>query len=261
MDYLFDKWNDIVSRFEHKQIFLFLDYDGTISPIVEHPDEAVIPENIRATLNQLVQDGKTGVAVISGRSLSDVKQRVNIDGIIYSGNHGLEIEGPGIRYEYDIPGLYRRELEHIKTALTAAISGMKGVVLEDKGLTLSVHYRLAEDSIVPELHHILAQYYSNKIVQVREDKKTFEIVPLLAWNKGNAVLSILSNCKPESGRPLLPIYLGDTFTDENAFIAINDTGITVRVGFFKHSSAQYYLNDVHDVYEFLNRFTAGQQAG
>lgn len=253
MNYLFDKWNDVTTRFANKNIFLFLDYDGTISPIVEYPDKAYIPENIRETLKRLVSDSGLRIGIISGRSLKDIKNRVDIPGIIYSGNHGLEIARPGFQYEYEVPNLYHQTLEDIKKELREALKDFEGVILEDKGLTLSIHYRLADVGIVPDLHAILGRYYGSKVVNLREEKKTFEIVPLLAWNKGNAVLSILNDCTHIFGKELFPIYLGDTLTDEHAFIALNDTGLTIRVGYYAHSSAQYYLNDVADVNEFLNR--------
>lgn len=260
MNYLFDKWNEVVARLGNKNIFLFLDYDGTIAPIVEQPDKAIIPETIRETLNRLVQDSGVRIAVISGRSLKDIRSRVNMDDIIYSGNHGLEIAGHGFTYEYEVPGPYKEAIENIKRELLDKLSKFEGVLIEDKGLTLSIHYRLADESIVPDLHSTLGQYYGNKIVNIREDKKTFEIVPLLAWNKGNAVLSILKDTPLIFGKEVFPIYVGDTLTDEHAFVAINDIGLTIRIGNYRHSSAQYYLNDVADVNIFLDKLAMRNKA-
>lgn len=98
MDYLFSKWDKLKEALVNKHIFLFLDYDGTLTPIVDYPDKAVISEEVRNLLKDLSAKPRCHVGVISGRALNDVKKMVDLEDIVYVGNHGLEIEGPKIKF-------------------------------------------------------------------------------------------------------------------------------------------------------------------
>ncbi len=121
MEYLLGKWDKIREYLKGRYIFIFLDYDGTLSPIVEAPDKAVIPQQVKDTLKGLSIKKACKVAVISGRSLSDIKERIGIREIVYSGNHGLEVESPKIKYHPEITEENRKVLGRIRTQLRKSL--------------------------------------------------------------------------------------------------------------------------------------------
>ena len=135
MEYLFSHWDKLKDRLADKFAFLFLDYDGTLTPIVETPDKAIISKERRSLLKKLSTSPHSRVAIISGRSLSDIKATVGLKDIIYAGNHGLEIEGPKIKFESQLSPRLKAVIRHIAEDLARRLSAIKGIVIEDKGLT------------------------------------------------------------------------------------------------------------------------------
>ena len=143
MKHLFSVWDRIKKKLETGYVCLFLDCDGTLAPIADTPDKARIPRKTKETLIGLSHSAKLRLAVISGRSLSDIKAVVGLDGIIYVGNHGLEIDEPGVTSQWKIVPGYKDSLAEIKARLTGKCAAMPGVFVEDKGLSLCLHYRMA----------------------------------------------------------------------------------------------------------------------
>lgn len=256
MKYALKGLKNIKKKIAGKKIFLFLDYDGTLTPIVDSPDKAVLSKETKKSLIKLVRNPKFKIAIISGRSLKDIKKKVGIPGIIYSGNHGLEIEGPTIKYENNISVEYLTILNEIRPILRDSLSHFKGVINEDKKMTLSIHYRLAEKKIIPQIKTVIQQnisyYLRGKKINIREGKMVLEITPNVEWDKGRAVLWIL-NHPGISENNFYPLYFGDDLTDEDAFRALKSYGITILVGKKKKSNAQYFLNDVLEVDKFLEQ--------
>ncbi len=256
MKYLFDEWWKIKKTLTGKNIFLFLDYDGTLSSIADHPDKAVISDEIKNTLQKVIRNPRFQVAVISGRRLKDIKSRVGIKEIIYAGNHGLEIEGPVFKYQTDIIASYKILVAKIKKELHQALANFKGILREAKKLTLSIHYRLADkkliSNIIEAFDKTIAGYLNAGKIKVRTGTMIVEIIPPVKWDKGSAVLWILN--RPEfAEKNFCPIYFGDDITDEDAFRALQDRGVTVLVGHRKKTYAQYYLNDVTEVGKFAEQ--------
>lgn len=257
MDYLFDGWNKIEKFLVNKHIFLFLDYDGTLTPIAETPKKAVISREAKGLLNKLSKNSHCTVAIISGRSLGDIKTVVGLKNIIYVGNHGLEIEGPKIKFESEIMPRLKAVIRHIYNDLVINLSGIKGVLIEDKRLTISVHYRLMDKKNMPFLRSVLAKvtepYLVRNKVKINLGKKVYEIRPPTIWDKGKIVLWLLARQQFVSeDKNVLPIYFGDDMTDEDAFRALKRKGLTIIVGEQKSSSAEYYLKDAEEVTRFLH---------
>ncbi len=259
MDYLSsDKWDEIKNRLKDKFIFLFLDYDGTLTPIVETPDKAVISQEAKELLKKLSKNHDCKIAIISGRSLNDVKNIAGIKDIIYVGNHGLEVEGPKIRFKSSVsPGL-KRILRHINNELYGKLSKMRGVFIEDKGLTLSIHYRLVDRKDISLVNNIFTEttqpYILQNKIRISCGKKVYEIRPPVEWDKGKVVLWLLARQQFANGiDKVLPIYIGDDVTDEDAFKAVKNKGLTVFVGKPKKSYAQYYLKNTSEVMQFLRQ--------
>jgi trehalose 6-phosphate phosphatase len=118
-----------------------LDFDGTLAPIVPHPDDAALPEATREVLAALARRADTRVALVSGRSLADLRQRVDVADAHYAGNHGMEIDGPGVERLHPGAAAARTVLTEVARDLSGHLADVDGVVVEDKGLTLSMHYR------------------------------------------------------------------------------------------------------------------------
>lgn len=249
-------WSNIKQGLKSKVIFLFLDFDGTLAPIADTPQQASMPQESRRLLYELSKKEGIKLAIISGRSLRDVKNMVALDGLIYSGNHGLEIEGPKIKYANPVFFKYRKLFREIYRDLKNKLSGIKGVLIEDKGLTLSVHYRLVEKKDITAVKTIvresLIMYTIKNKAKIKTGKKVFEITPPVEWDKGKIVLWLLAR-EQFKGNPnkIIPVYIGDDTTDEDAFRALKNRGISVVVGKRSSSSAEYYLNDHRSVLKLL----------
>ncbi len=256
MEYLFSHRNKLKSRLSGKCILLFLDYDGTLTPIVETPDKAIISKEKKDLLDKLSTSPHCRVAIISGRSLRDIKAIVGLKDIIYVGNHGLEIEGPKIKFESQVSPRLKSIIRHIHEEAVSKLSKIKGVLIEDKGLTISVHYRLVDEKDIPELKSILTEitgpYIVRDKIKINSGKKVYEIRPPAMWDKGKVVLWLLARQQFLLERnKILPVYIGDDVTDEDAFKALKKKGLTIFVGEQASSEAQYYLKTTEEVAEFL----------
>jgi trehalose 6-phosphate phosphatase len=259
MQYLFDEWDDISRRLKSAEYILLLtDYDGTLTPIVDRPEQATLNNNTRKLLQKLVKNRRYTVGVISGRALSDLKSKIDLDGIIYAGNHGLEIEGFGASFLEPIAEEMRPFFSMLNKALSATMRGIKGVFVENKGLTLSVHYRMVKGTEERKVHDAFEKITDplnvTGQIKVTHGKKVYEIRPPVDWNKGKAVAWLVARLKDESGQAqAVPIYLGDDLTDEDAFKVINrDGGISIFVGDEDSKSvAKYLLKSPEEVAEFL----------
>jgi len=257
MENLLDCWEKIKERIRGRCVFLFLDFDGTLSSIVSTPDKAVIPGRVKALLRELSCKDDFKVAIISGRALADIRKRIGVKGIIYSGNHGHEVESPRIDYKMQMPRGYLQALSNLRQELKSKLKGVNGAYFEDKGISLAVHFREAskqETSIIKTIFRETTIIPSvAKKVKIRTGKKVIEVGPPGEWNKGKMVLWLLSRQKFCVGdREIVPFYLGDDLTDEDAFMALKKEGITVLVGDRRPSCASYYLKGPEEVYELLS---------
>ncbi|HSU30882.1 MAG TPA: trehalose-phosphatase [Bryobacteraceae bacterium] len=228
---------------------LFLDFDGTLSPIVPTPQEAALDGGVRPILEELARRNDISIAIISGRSMTDVRERVGLSGVVYAGNHGLEAENDTISYRNPEAEAVRRELKCTLLQLRLALSETDGLEIEDKGLTLAVHFRRVTEHLHDWVRSItLSTVGRSRSFTCREGKMVIDIKPRIEWHKGYAVQWILKEIMPSGA---LPIYLGDDVTDEDAFASIRE-GITIKVGGSVETGAHYKLPDVPSVGQFLN---------
>ena len=256
MEYLFSQWNKLKDRLSDKFVLLFLDYDGTLTPIVETPNKAVISQERKDLLDKLSTSPHCRVAIISGRSLSDIKALIRLKDIIYAGNHGLEIEGPKIKFESRVSPRLKSIVRHIHEDAVSKLSKIKGVLIEDKGLTISVHYRLVYKKDIQEFLSIFAEitdpYLVRGKIKIISGKKVYEVKPPVMWDKGKVVLWLLARQQFLLERnEILPVYIGDDVTDEDAFKVLKKKGLTIFVGEQASSEAQYYLKTTEEVTELL----------
>jgi trehalose-phosphatase len=258
MKNLFNYWDNPKKELNNKYIMLFLDFDGTLTPIVATPQQAILSKETKDVLDKLSRNSRYKIAIISGRALKNIKEKVGLKNIIYVGNHGAEIEGPKIKFASPISPRCRAILEHIKTDLEEKLSSIKGAILEDKGLSLSVHFRLVDKSQIPQVkaivHECAILYLVRSKIKIKTGKMVLEIRLPLEWDKGKVVLWLLARQKfATSERPFVPIYIGDDKTDEDAFKVLKNKGLTIFVGKPKPSYAQYYLKNTREVTQFLKR--------
>jgi len=249
--YLFDHWRNISSRVKRSKVTCILsDYDGTLTPIAPRPELAFLSEEMRETLRKLSVDPRYILAIVSGRPVKEVESRVGIEGIFYAGNHGLEIKGPSRDYRHPKAAEFTPQIERICSELRSMLEDVEGVIVEDKGLTASIHYRLTPPHKVSRLRSILERTVERfNGIKIFKGKKVFEVRPDLNWNKGMAAEWIVKSLTKDA----LPIYLGDDKTDEDAFVAL-ERGITVCITPKpRRSHAKYYLESVRQVQEFFEK--------
>lgn len=252
-------WDDIVRRMRGKELFLFLDFDGTLAPIVRTPREAVLPSRTRSLLERLARRKGLTLAVISGRSMADVKKRVGVQGIIYAGCHGLEVKPSRIRHFFSAGTGFSRAIKQVKKELKKRMSGVPGVFLEDKGICLGVHYRLVKAADAPlfkkAFSGAVGPFLDEKNIKIKNGKKVFDIMPPVEWDKGRAVLWLLkAYASPRQLREA--VYIGDDMTDEDAFLSLKGRGISIRVGMKKDTRADYYLKNTEQARVFLKKVEA-----
>jgi trehalose 6-phosphate phosphatase len=248
----FDVLREAISGAAH--IALLVDFDGTVSPIAATPARAQLDPNIRSVLEGMKSREDFTVGIISGRAIEDLRAKAGIEGLIYAGNHGLEIEAGETRFREPQAEALRRELKCVSLQLKLALDNIEGLEIEDKGLTLSVHYRGVHEDMQVWVRDIALETVAKyQAFVANEGKKVVEIRPALEWNKGHAVKWLLTEVLPPSA---LPIYVGDDATDEDVFGAIPQ-GITIRVGGIPASGtkAHFVLADVAAVANFLGWLT------
>lgn len=255
--HLLESWEELKTDLAERSLYLFLDYDGTLSPIVRDPGRALLSLRMRGRLEKVLRTGRCRIAVISGRSLKDIRKRVGIVGITYAGNHGLEVEGPEVKFRYPVPEKVIRALDDVRVTVKRALSAVPGVFLEEKGMTLTVHLRKVKREDIPVAVHAVSEatrpYRMSGEIVLRSGKGICEVRPSVAWDKGKTVLWLLEKSLVAGGDAPWPVFVGDDRTDEDAFRTIRDRGLTVFVGKARTTEARYYLRNIGEVAEFLGR--------
>lgn len=230
-------------------IALFLDFDGSISPIAARPEHAAIDPETKHVIERLKELGCLQIAIISGRQLTDVRQRTGIDGLIYAGNHGLEIETDTVCLREPRAESLRLEVRRLVLRLQQLFSDVAGIEIEDKCIGVAVHYRQVHESLHEWVQRSVEESVSNcRAFRCIAGKKVIDVTPAIEWNKGHAVHWILERYSSASA---LPIYVGDDATDEDAFNALPGDALTIRVGWHPETRARFWLPDVCSVRHFL----------
>jgi len=261
MKHLFQSWPEFSRNIRAAtRVLLLSDYDGTLTPIVGNPHDAVLKPDVRNTLKAISDNPAFSVGIISGRLLSDLKSLAGIESIYYAGNHGLEIEGPGISYINETAGETRAEMQKLAGELDSRLRGINGVIIENKGLSLSVHYRLVSEferqNVINAFEEITALVLTAGRIRVSSGKMIKEVRPPVDWHKGKAVETIKQEIRTVSGsRESAVIYMGDDTTDEDAFGVVNPPeGWSIFIGPGNPaSSADYFLDSPDEVAVFLSR--------
>ncbi|MCM4159823.1 trehalose-phosphatase [Antarcticibacterium flavum] len=242
----FEEISENIKR--HKPL-IFLDFDGTLAPIVEHHADAAISSEMKGLVEKLAK--KFSLAVVSGRGLADVSKKAGIDNIYYAGSHGYEISGPnGFSKDHEEAEKVLPVFEKIEPMLKEELKHIQGVDFERKKFTLAVHYRQVAKEHEQEVHDLVLKTVSEyPELSKAEGKKVIEIKPSIDWHKGKAVEFLKSQLG--AGPEDFSIYVGDDVTDEDAFKYVkNNLGILVG----EHSQntyADYGVQDLEEVKELF----------
>jgi trehalose 6-phosphate phosphatase len=234
-----------------KHVVVGLDFDGTLAPLQSQPDAVTLPEPVRTVLSRLASLPRVTPMIVSGRRLTDVAARVGLANLIYAGNHGLEIRGPGLNFVEPTAAATEQRLHKVTENLRRRLSAVPGFLVEAKGLTTSVHYRNVQPEHRDELASAVREAVdadTTKLV-LFTGHAIWEIRPRVSWHKGDAVVWTMQQLGIAASS--LAFFLGDDRTDEDAFAALPD-GITVKVGSpGTPTEARYWLPDPDAVCAFL----------
>ena len=245
-----DRMPEIAARLRGRRPAVFLDYDGTLTPIVDRPEEARLPEEVRALVARLA--ALCPLAVVSGRDLPDVRARVGLD-VYYAGSHGFDIAGPGGTL-HTPPQAVAAEpvLGAVERELRAALAAIAGAHVERKRFSVATHYRLVRTAEVAAVERAVNAVRARHAGLRRgRGKKVIELLPDIGWDKGAAVLWLLGALDLDDAEGL-PIYVGDDLTDERAFRALASRGLGILVRDKPRPTlARYRLRDPAEVRAFL----------
>ena len=246
---------EIFDVLKNKKPAIFLDYDGTLTPIVKRPEDAVISEEMKQTLKKLAS--VFTVAIVTGRDKEDVENLVGLDELIYAGSHGYIITGPDELFmehplsEEIIPKLDKIEQE-VEEKLKKETSGTQ---VDRKRYAIGIHYRNAREEDEKTVHKLVEEMLEKYPGHKRgEGKKILEIKPDADWHKGKAVLWIMDALKLSEKDDVIPLFIGDDITDEDAFEVLKDKGMGILVGGHgQKTHAHYALKNVYQVRVFFDR--------
>ncbi|MDD5557736.1 MAG: trehalose-phosphatase [bacterium] len=256
-----ERFEEIAGAARGKRIAVFLDYDGTLTPIVETPDRAIMSEEMRAAVVELSRCCTVGI--ISGRDLEDVRDKVKIDSIVYAGSHGFDVVGPeGLHVAHQVGTEFLPVLDEAEGELLRELGSIPGVLVERKRFAIAVHYRLVAQEKVESIEEAVDRVSAGRPeLRKARGKKIFELQPAIDWHKGKAVLSLLGALRMD-GTDVLPIYMGDDVTDEDAFRALRGRGIGIVVWDEPYeTAATYSLHDPDEVGEFLLKVASFRKGG
>ena len=232
MPHLLNVWPSVIRRLASSpRVLLLFDYDGTLTPIAVRSELAILPDETRRSLSVLAAMDRFVVGVVSGRGLADLEAIVAMPGLVYAGNHGLEISGPEIDFVHpEAPG-FESSLTDIADLLERELAEVPGLLVDNKRLTLTVHFRSSPDSYTDRVDSAVvatvAPYVAGGRMKVTRGKKVVEVRPNLDWGKGQAIEKIRQEC----GDNPLPVFFGDDQTDEDGFAVVQDAGgLAVYIG-------------------------------
>jgi trehalose-phosphatase len=237
---------------------VFLDYDGTLTPIVNRPEDAVISHGMRRTIRELA--GRCPVCVISGRDRRVVQELMGLDNLIVAGSHGFDIWSPEGIVEREEGAEFGALLDEVKRRLHEELDPIEGALVEPKRTSIAAHYRLVSDEERPRVREVVDTILAEHPEELRitPGKMVYEIQPKIEWDKGRAMLYLLGTLDLER-EDVVPLYLGDDVTDEDAFEALSDRGIGIFVGRAddpevagRTTAADYLLLSTEEVKQFLD---------
>jgi trehalose-phosphatase len=251
--HLWSAWEAIRRRIgQPERLVLLADFDGTLARIRRHPEHAHLPNEVRSLLAAISAHGAL-VGVISGRSLDDIRERVELPGIWYVGTHGFSLCTPAGRVMHLATAAQKRQVVRVAAHLDRRLRALKGVRVERKDHSVAVHYRNASPTRAREAIQAVREA-DRRAPRLRllTGKKIVELLPGVGASKWSAVEHILRQDRArQRARPQrrLTFYLGDDSTDEAVFTRL--AGISIAVGKSCQTNARYFLKSPAEVRRFL----------
>ncbi|XVF61662.1 hypothetical protein PTKIN_Ptkin08bG0148500 [Pterospermum kingtungense] len=259
-----EMFEQIIDASKGKQIVMFLDYDGTLSPIVQDPDRAFMSKKMRKTVRKLAKCFPT--AIVSGRCRDKVYKFVKLAELYYAGSHGMDIKGPekSSKSNKDSESVlfqpaseFLPMIDEVYKQLVETTKSTPGAKVENNKFCLSVHFRCVDErkwsELAQQVRSVLKEYPKLRLTQGR---KVLEIRPTIKWDKGKALEFLLESLGFGNCTDVFPVYIGDDRTDEDAFKMLRDRGqgFGILVSKFpKDTNASYSLQEPDEVMDFLRR--------
>ncbi len=247
------QWPELSEKLQGRRPALFLDYDGTLTPIVSRPELAVLSNEGRSILKRLAASYPT--AIISGRGRDDVEGLVGLPNLAYAGSHGFDIVGPGgAAVGHAVADWIEPVMEQVAGRVKPRLEGIGGALIEEKRFSIAIHYRLADEASVPRIESIVDEAVATDArLKKTHGKKVFEVRPDVDWDKGKALLFLIEALGLDSP-DVIPFYIGDDVTDEDAFEVLRDRGIGILVSEEPRSTkAAYWVQAPWEVHAFFER--------
>ncbi|MBO0681997.1 MAG: trehalose-phosphatase [Candidatus Dormibacteraeota bacterium] len=255
--------DELHRRLAGKRPALFCDYDGTLTPIVDRPEDAVISPAMREAVRRLAE--RIPVCVVSGRDRRVVQKLMGVDDLVVAGSHGFDIWSPsGGAIQREEGAEYAGLLGEVRERLSSDLAGVPGALVEPKRVSVAAHYRLVPEAERPRVRATVEELVAEhpKELRVTPGKLVLEVQPRIEWDKGRAVTYLLGALDLDC-EDVVPIYLGDDVTDEDAFAALAGRGVGVFVGRAgdpelggRGTAADYALSGPADVERFFDLLTA-----
>ncbi len=255
-----DRDTALFQRLKAQRPVVFLDYDGTLTPIVSRPALATLSEGMRETVAALA--ARCPVAIVSGRDRADVRSLVQLDTVFYAGSHGFDISGPeALQMQHQQGGSFLPILDQAEVLLQQKLKMIPAAFIERKKFSIAVHFRNVAPQHTEQIESVVdAVLVAQSQLRKGWGKKVFELQPRIDWHKGKAVLWLLDALGLNT-TDVLPLYIGDDVTDEDAFRALAEGGITIVVAeTARRSAARYVVQDTAQVQTFLRGLTASLSA-
>ncbi|KAF8411486.1 hypothetical protein HHK36_004038 [Tetracentron sinense] len=254
-------FEQIIHASKGKQIVMFLDYDGTLSPIVDNPDRAFMSKAMRAAVRDVARYFPT--AIVSGRCRDKVYSFVRLAELYYAGSHGMDIKGPAKGYKkgnqavlFQAASEFLPMIDEVYKALLEKTKSTPGAKVENNKFCVSVHFRCVDEmrwrSLAEQVKSVLKEYPKLRLTQGR---KVLEIRPTIKWDKGKAVKFLLESLGFANCNDVFPVYIGDDRTDEDAFKVLRDRGqgfgiLVSKIP--KDTSASYSLQEPSEARTFAS---------
>ena len=226
---------------------ILTDFDGTLAEFQVDPNTVSLPPSRQILLQKLDKRADLSAGIVSGRRVADLRERVpGTPSMFFAGLHGLEIEGPGLRFAHSAVALAAPGLNVLTKDLRRAVKPLPGVFVEDKTYAVALHLRGA--STADRLHattrfNALAEpLLSEGTVRLQPGDQVLELLPNVDWAKGDAVRAIIRHIEGDTKEPVWPVYIGDDQTDEDAFEEIGTNGLTISVG-KRPAAASFQIDD------------------